>query len=383
MRWEREEEEGDDGRRSFPGRKLKISISSATSCAEVTFSPFRKAGLRRYHAPSWAGEPSMKRREFITVIGGAAAWGVTAQAQGPSKMLRIGTSNALPRSRVQWQALERRLLDLGYSEGKNYVMDYVQIPRVSESDYKAGYSKLAERDVDIIVSGGPEISLRAAIAAAGVRPIVMVAIDYDPLSRGYVKSLARPGGNITGVFLQQIELAQKRVQVFLDAFPNVRAATVFWDAVSADQWKATQIAAQKLGLKLTDIELRERPYDYERALAQAPPDHRDALIVMTSPTLMLDRTRLGDFAIKHRILTLGVTRQFADGGYLLTYGADLATMYARAADYIDRIAKGARPADLPIEQPTKFELVINLKTAKALGIDIPLRIQQLADEVIE
>ena len=326
----------------------------------------------------------MRRRDFIALAGAATvSWPLAAPAQTRSKVLRVGTSNALARYRPQFQALERRMAELGYREGTNYIMDYVQIPRVSEAEYKAGYMKLVERGVDIIVSGGPEISLKAAVAAAGTRPIVMVAIDYDPLALGYVKSLSRPGGNITGVFLQQIELAEKRVQILQDAFPDVRAVTGFWDAQSAEQWKATEKAAQKLGLKLAGIELRERPYDYEWALARAPQDHRDALIVMTSPTLMRDRTRLADFAIKHRIRTLGVTRQFADSGYLLTYGANFATMFARAADYVDRIAKGTRPADLPIEQPTKFELVINLKTAKALGLTIPEAVLVRADELIE
>jgi putative ABC transport system substrate-binding protein len=197
-----------------------------------------------------------------------------------------------------------------------------------------------ERDADIIVAGGPEISLRAAIATVGTRPIVMVAIDYDPLDRGYVESLAHPGVNVTGVFLQQIELAEKRVQVLLEAFPDIRAATGFWDAVSTDQWKATQLGAQKLGLKLASIVFRKSPYDYERALAQVPPDHRDALIIMTSPTLVSDRSQLGEFAIKHQMRSMGVVREYADAGCLLTYGANLAEMYARAADYIDLYRQG-------------------------------------------
>jgi putative ABC transport system substrate-binding protein len=326
----------------------------------------------------------MKRRQFLGVLVGAAAlWPFAVRAQGDSKVLRVGTSNALMRSRPQWQALERRMTELGYREGSNYVIDYVQIPRATEAEYKAGYLKLIERGVDIIVSGGPAFSLESARAVAGSRPIVMVAIDYDPLARGYVKGLARPGGNVTGVFLQQIELAEKRVQVLQDAFPDVRAATAFWDTPSAEQWKATETAAQKLGLKLAGIELRDRPYNYERALAQAPTDQRGALIVMTSPTLMADRIRIGDFAIKHRIRSMSVTREFVDGGCLLSYGASLSAMYARAADYIDRIAKGALPADLPIEQPTKFELVINLKTAKALGVSVSPTMIARADEVIE
>ena len=326
----------------------------------------------------------MRRRDFIKGIAGSAvAWPLTVHAQSQSKVLRVGAVFPAPRSRPQWQALEHRLTDLGYRDGANYIMDYIKIPRVSEADYKTEYLKLMERHADIIVSGGPEISLRAAIATVGARPIVMVAIDYDPLDRGYVESLAHPGGNVTGVFLQQIELAEKRVQVLLEAFPDIRAATVFWDPVSTDQWKATQLAAQKLGLKLASIEFRKQPYDYEAALAQAPPDRRDALIIMTSPTLVSDRSQLSEFAIKHRMRSIGVAREYADAGCLLTYGANFAEMYARAADYIDRLAKGASPPDLPIEQPTKFELVVNLKTAKALGISLSPALIARADQVIE
>jgi ABC-type uncharacterized transport system substrate-binding protein len=326
----------------------------------------------------------MRRRDFIKGIASSAvACPLAVHAQSPSKVMRVGTIFPVPRSRPQWQALEHRLADLGYRDGANYIMDYVKISRVSEADYKAEYLKLMARNADIIVAGGPEISLRAAIATVGSRPIVMVAIDYDPLDRGYVESLARPGGNVTGVFLQQIELAQKRVQVLLEAFPDIRAATVFWDAVSTDQWKATQLAAQKLGLKLASTEFRNQPYDYESAVAQVPPEHRDALIVMTSPTLVSDRSQLSKFAIKHRMRSMGVAREYADAGFLLTYGANFTEMYARAADYIDRIAKGTRPADLPIEQPTKFELVVNLKTAKALGISLSPSLIARADEAIE
>jgi putative ABC transport system substrate-binding protein len=143
------------------------------------------------------------------------------------------------------------------------------------------------------------------------------------------------------------------------------------------------LAAQKLGLKLAGIEFRKQPYDYEAALAQAPPDHRGASIVMTSPALVSDRSQLGEFAIKHRMRSMGVAREFADAGCLLTYEANFAEMYALAADYIDRIAKGTLPADLPIELPTKFELVVNLKTAKALGISLSPTLIARADKVIE
>jgi putative tryptophan/tyrosine transport system substrate-binding protein len=212
---------------------------------------------------------------------------------------------------------------------------------------------------------------------------VMIAIDYDPLARGYVTSLARPSGNVTGVVFQQIELAAKRIQLIKDGFPDRPAATMFWDKVSADQWDAARSTAARLGLRLSGIELRESPYDYEAALDQAPLDHRGMLIVPTSPSFFRDRARLADFALQHRIPSMFVFREWVDAGGLLCYGPSITTLFGRVAEFVDRIARGAQPADLPIEQPTKFEMVVNLKTAKAIDIELPTAILLRADEVIE
>jgi putative ABC transport system substrate-binding protein len=211
----------------------------------------------------------------------------------------------------------------------------------------------------------------------------MLAIDYDPIARGYVTSLARPTGNITGMSLQQIELAEKRVQILKDAFPDLRAATTFWDAISADQWGAAQTAATTLGFQIAGIEVRDPPYDYERALAQSAPDHRGGLIVMVSPFFFRDRVRLAEFALRHRIVSMFGFREWVEAGGLLSYGPNIVELHRRIADYVDRIAKGAKPADLPIEQPTKFEFIINLKTARAIGVDMPTSLLLRADEVIE
>jgi putative ABC transport system substrate-binding protein len=278
-------------------------------------------------------------------------------------------------------AFEQRMAELGYQAGKNFTLEFVQAASIE--GLESGYRELAARKVDIIVAGGPEVSLKSAMAVAGTLPIVMVAIDYDPFARGYVTSLARPGGNVTGVFFQQIELAMKRVQLVMDALPNMRGATVFWDAASVDQWQATQEAAKQLGLRLAGIELRDPPYDYERALAQSPPDSRGGLIAMTSPFLFVDRDRLADFALRNRMASMFGFREYVEAGGVLSYGPSITGMYRRAAEYVDRIAKGAKPSDLPIEQPTRFELIINVKTAKAIGLDVPVHLQQLADEVIE
>jgi ABC-type uncharacterized transport system substrate-binding protein len=323
----------------------------------------------------------MRRREFITLLGGAAAWPLAVRAQQPTKILRVGTVAGTPKSSPQWAAFERRMGELGYQEGRNFSFDFLQV--ASADEYEALYRKLAARAPDAILAIGPEIGLKSALAVTRTLPIVMIAIDYDPLARGYITSLARPAGNVTGVVFQQIELAAKRIQLIKDDFPNRPAATMFWDQLSSDQWEAARSTAGALGLQLSGIELRGAPYDYEAALGQAPPDHRGMLIVPTSPFFFRDRARLADFAFRHRILSMFVFREWVDAGGLLCYGPSITALFGRVAEFVDRIARGAKPADLPIEQPTKFEMVVNLKTAKAIGIDLPTSILLRADEVIE
>jgi putative tryptophan/tyrosine transport system substrate-binding protein len=271
--------------------------------------------------------------------------------------------------------------ELGYLEGKNFFFDYLEAANADE--YEVGYRKLAARAPDVILAIGPEIGLKSALATTRTLPIVMIAIDYDPLARGYVTSLARPSGNVTGVVFQQVELAAKRIQLIKDGFPDRPTASMFWDQFSADQWEAARSTAAMLGLQLFGIELREWPYDYEAALDQAPLDHRGMLVVPTSPFFFRDRARLADFALRHRILSMFVFREWVDAGGLLCYGPSITALFGRVAEYVDRIARGAQPADLPVEQPTKFEMVVNLKTAKAIGIELPTAILLRADEVIE
>src|SRR6516225_4221802 len=179
------------------------------------------------------------------------------------------------------------------------------------------------------------------------------------------------------------EHAAMRIQLIKDGFPDRSAATMFWDQYSADQWEAARSTAVKLGLQLFGIELRERPYDYEAALDRAPLDHRGMLVAATSPFFFSDRVRLAEFALRHRILSMFVFREWVDAGGLMCYGPSVTALFGRAAEFVDRIARGTQPVDLPIEQPTKFEMVVNLKTAKAIGIDLPTAILLRADEVIE
>jgi putative tryptophan/tyrosine transport system substrate-binding protein len=324
----------------------------------------------------------MKRREFIALLGGAAAMPTTAlRAQEAAKNLRLGAVSGQPPGSPFWRPFMLRMAELGYQEGKNFTFDLIVAANFDE--FEAGYRELAKRDVDVIVASGPETSLKSALAHTSAKPIVMVAIDYDPLARGYVTSLARPTGNVTGVFLQQIELTQKRVQVLKAAFPDLQAATVFRDRITLDQWEAAQGAAANLGLRLSGVELLDQPFDYDKALAQVPPEARGAVVVLVSPFFFRDRARLADFGLRNRIATLFGFREWAEAGGLLSYGASVSSMLRLAAGYVDRVARGAKPADLPIEQPTKFELVINLKTAKALGITLPQSFLATAEDVIE
>jgi putative tryptophan/tyrosine transport system substrate-binding protein len=322
----------------------------------------------------------MKRREFVTFLGGAVAWPAIAGAQ-PVTKLRVGTASTQPRSAAFWQAFEQRMAERGYQEGKNYTFDHVYVPRIEE--FAPSYQGLVSRGVDVIVAGGPESAIKSAIASTNTIPIVMVAIDYDPVVRGYVTNLARPTGNITGLFLQQIELTEKRLQLLKSAFPDVQAMTIFWDRSSVDQWEAAQRVAANLGLRLAGIELSALPFDYDKVLTQAPPDSRGTLFILVSPFFFRDRAQQAEFAARNKIVSMFGFREWADAGGLLSYGPSINGMYRRVAEYVDRIARGAKPADLPIEQPTRFELVINLKTAKAIGITIPPNLLVQAEEVIE
>jgi putative ABC transport system substrate-binding protein len=323
----------------------------------------------------------MRRRDFMTIVGGAAALPLASHAQQPGKILRIGTASTQPRTVPFWRAFDQRMTELGYQEGKNYTFEYLAVSGVDE--YEAGYRQIIARGVDLIIASGPELALKSAIASAGTIPIVMIAIDYDPFARGYVTSLAKPAGNVTGLFLQQIELTAKRLQLLKSEFSDLKAVTVFWDQITADQWEAAQRAGSALGLRLSGIEFRDPPYDYEKAMAQMTPDHGRTLLVLVSPFFFRDRQRLADVALGQGLVSMFGFREWVDAGGLLSYGPTINGMFRRTAEYVDMIARGAKPGDLPIEQPTKFELVINLKTAKAFGLTMPATLLARADEVIE
>jgi len=326
----------------------------------------------------------MIRRFVIALLVGIALAPLrSAEAAEPAKMFHVGMVNlSLPRSAPFNVAFEQRLHELGYVEGETLAIDLLSLDGKIER-YPEAMEELVRRKVDVIVAAGQEVSLKAAKQATSAIPIVMIAISYDPVALGYVASLARPGGNITGVFLMQPELTGKRLELLRQTVPDIARAIVFWDAIGADQFDAAATAAQTLRLPIKSVELRDPPFDYPRALEAAQPRPGDALLFTTSSFFFRDRDHLAELALRHRLPSMFTQREIVEAGGLISYGTSIPGMFRLAADYVDKILKGAAPADLPVQQPTTFELVINLKTAEALGLTLPQSILGLADKVIE
>jgi putative ABC transport system substrate-binding protein len=211
----------------------------------------------------------------------------------------------------------------------------------------------------------------------------MIAIDYDPIALGYIAGLPRPGGTITGLFYQQLELILKRLELLKEAVPTVTRVAVFWDAHSADQLHTVEAVARSFDVALQPVELRHPPYDFDRAFGEAVRGQAEALLVLMSPVFAFpERARLPDLAVKHQLPAMFGDARYARVGGLMSYGVRHTDMYRRAASYVERILKGVKPADLPVEQPLKFEFVVNLRTAQTLGLALSSHIVVSADEVI-
>ena len=304
-------------------------------------------------------------------------------AQQEPRVFRIGAVSAgAPRSSPHWVAFAQRLAELGYVDGKNISIEFRSAEGKPER-FPGLMAEVVRLGVDVILPVGPEASLQAAKEATTAIPIVVVAIDYDPIARGYVGSLGRPGGNITGLFLRQPELTPKRIELLKEVVPKVRRVAVFWDPFSGDQLEEAAATARTAGLQLQRFEFRDPPYSFDAPMKAAVRQGAGALLGLASPIFFRQRTELAEIAIKNRVPAIVPFREAAEAGVLMSYGASLADMLRRAAEYIDRLAKGAKPADLPMEQPTKFDLVINLKTAKALGLTIPPSLLLRADYVVQ
>jgi ABC-type uncharacterized transport system substrate-binding protein len=309
-----------------------------------------------------------------------------AEAQQAAKIARIGWLGDKPAGNPHLrEAFLQGLRDLGYVEGRNLVIEY----RSAEGKFErfpAVAAELVALKVDVLVAPGTPAAL-AAKQATRTLPIVFIAVG-DPVTSGLVTSLARPGGNVTGSSTLGPDLVGKCLEQLKQAVPGVSRVAVLWHPgafgkrTETDMLKGAEVAARSLGLRLQFVEARGLG-DFDRAFSEMTGARADALTVLDSLMLFNERRRLVDVAAKNRLPAVYTSRDFVDAGGLMAYGANRADFFRRAATYVDKILKGAKPADLPVEQPTKFELVINLKTAKALGLTIPQTLLQRADEVIQ
>jgi putative ABC transport system substrate-binding protein len=325
----------------------------------------------------------------ILIIGFLAA-PLAAEAQQPAKVPRIGFLGTFPTNPYDgtlWQGLH----EFGYVEGRNIAIErrYSEGKTERLPDLAA---ELVRLKVDVIVVDACGAPLNAASRATSAIPIVVAACNDDLVAAGLISSLARPGGNITGLSELTPELGAKRLELLKEAVPKVRRVAVLWNPAYSERfsanfrfwssdWVELRAAAQVLGMTLQSVEIRG-PDDFDTAFSAMTKERADALIAFPDPVIVLHRRRIADLAAMSRLPAMYASREVVDAGGLMFYGPSIAEMFRRAAVYVDKILKGAKPADLPMEQPTKFELVLNLKTAKALGLTIPQSLLRRVDEVI-
>ena len=328
----------------------------------------------------------MDRRDavrFLTVLCSAVLSARSASSQPATRSFKVAIlTTAGGRGETPfYKAMERRLRELGYVEGRNLTLIWhsaagqlEKIPQIADD--------LARARPDVIVAPGSELVLRSVRRSAGTIPIVMIAIDYDPVETNFVTNLARPGGNITGVFLRQVESSAKRLEILKETLPGVQRVAVLWDSFTRDQLSFIDTAASRLKLVLLPYEMRGTPYQFDTPLKDAKEKGAQAVLALTSGPFFLVRERM--FAAAHaQGLPVVANPNYAEAGALIAFGASFSYIYIRAAEYVDRILKGARPADLPVDQPDRYELIVNLKTARALGIKMPQSVLVRANRVIE
>jgi ABC-type uncharacterized transport system substrate-binding protein len=325
----------------------------------------------------------MERREALCLLGGAALWPLAARAQAAEWVPKIGYLSPKAPDAANERAFWRSLRELGYRDGTNLVI---------ESRYAAGRldrlpryaAELVRLDVDVIVAVVTKASLAARDATKTI-PIVMMGVS-DPVGSGLVASLARPGGNITGTSSMSAEVIGKALQVLKEALPGTAHVAVLWNPRNAvfqgQMLAAARRAAGVLGMRLSAYGVKG-PAEFSGAFAAIGQAKPGALLVMPDPMLILNRARLLDLVRRSGLPAMYAARQMVTSGGLMSYGPDIRAQFRRAAVYVDKILKGAKPADLPVEQPTAFELLLNLKTARALGLSFPVSIVSRADEVIE
>ena len=332
----------------------------------------------------------LQRRQFLIAAGGVLAAPLAAEAQQAARVARIGylTPNLAAGPHLR-DAFLQGLRDLGYVEGRNVVIEYRDEYRDAEGKRErlpALAAELVALKVDVILAEGGTLGPRVAMQATRTIPIVFVA--GDPVGSGLVTSLARPGGNVTGLSSIGPELVGKRLQLLKQTIPGVdrvavlRQPTALGEGVAKDMLKAADVAARALGVKPQFIEARG-PDEFARAFSDITSARVGALTLLPANLFLREHGRLVDLAAKNRLPAVYTSREFVDAGGLMSYGPNQPDLFRRAATYVDKILKGAKPGDLPVEGPTKFELVINLKAAKALGLTIPQSVLAQANEVIQ
>ena len=330
----------------------------------------------------------MQRREFITLLGGTAiAWPLAAHAQHSEQMRRIGVLQGGgdtddPRSQPNIAAFLQTLQQLGWADGRNVKIDY-RWPAADADKTRKYAAELVALAPDVILAMSSP-SLDSLLQATRTVPIVFVGVA-DPAGAGFVDSLSRPGGNATGFMLFDYSLSTKWVELLKEIAPGVKRAAVLRDPAIASgigQWGAISSAAPSLGVEVSPVNVRDAP-EIERGVAAFARSGNGGLIVTGSPLSIIHRDLIISLAVRHKLPTVYFQRRFVAGGGLISYGPDMADHSRRAAGYVDRILKGEKPADLPVQAPTKYDLVVNLKTAKALGLTIPPAVLARADEVIE
>jgi len=322
----------------------------------------------------------IERREFISLLGSAATWPLAARAQQQPKMLRVGFVGIQPREAPVYTNFLKRMAELGYQEGRNFTFDYIQTPDVE--GYERNYRELAARKVDVFLAVGTERALRAALLAAEGKPIVLLAIDFDPVARGYVASLSRPGGSVTGIFVRQLELAAKRVEIAREAFPRATVLGIAFDTISREQRDAAAEAARKLGLEPRMIEVKSQQ-DYGGAFSAMDDARGQPIILPASPMFFRDREAIAKALLERRIPSITAFRENMEAGALISYGFDLMGLFYDIAAYVHRIAGGAKPFDTPIEQSPRFYMAVNLKPAASLGVSLSDVFVARANEVRE
>jgi putative tryptophan/tyrosine transport system substrate-binding protein len=326
----------------------------------------------------------MDRRAFLTGAAALLAAPLAAEAQQAGKVWRIGylTNGFKDAPTPDITQFTRGLRDLGYVEGRNVVLE-IRYAEGRTERFSALAGELVNLKVDVLVA----VSTPAAVAAkhaTNTIPIVMTAVG-EPVEMKLVESLARPGGNVTGLSLIAPELAAKRLDLLKQTLPRLSRVAVLWNSANAGmhpRFRETQFAAQALGLALQSVPVQS-PDEFERVFSTLNSARPESLLVLADTVTVANRQRTVEFAANTRVPAIYETRSFVDTGGLMSYGVEQSDHYRRAAIYVDKILKGANPANLPVEQPTTFELVINLKTAKALGLTIPPAVLLRADQVIE